>query len=365
MNKVLILGGYGNFGKRISTALAKDGIDIVIAGRNKNKAEELIEEIKEQYPNAGVSSAIFDINKGLASYLDKENPNIVINTCGPFQIADYSIAKTCIEHKIHYIDLSDGRDFVNGITALNKQAKDNDVVVISGASTVPCLSSAVLEKYKDEFSEIESLVYGITPGQKTPRGLATTKSILTYLGKPIKSCAGNEKSYGWQGLYRQKYPKLGNRLMANCDIPDLDLLPKHYGIKSIRFSAGMESGLLHLGIWALSWIVRIGTPFNLQKYAGFLLKASHLFDWMGTENGGMHMIMRGKDKDGKPKEIKWFIIAMSNDGPQIPCIPAIVLAKKLLRVELEKVGAFPCVGLVSLGEYMEELEEFDMETFCI
>ena len=38
---VLILGGYGNFGKRIARALAADAIPVVIAGRNREKAEEL------------------------------------------------------------------------------------------------------------------------------------------------------------------------------------------------------------------------------------------------------------------------------------------------------------------------------------
>ena len=39
MRKVLILGGYGNFGQKISTRLAKSGISIIIAGRSKEKAE--------------------------------------------------------------------------------------------------------------------------------------------------------------------------------------------------------------------------------------------------------------------------------------------------------------------------------------
>ena len=41
MKKVLILGGYGNFGKRIAIALAKANIPIIIAGRGKHKAEAL------------------------------------------------------------------------------------------------------------------------------------------------------------------------------------------------------------------------------------------------------------------------------------------------------------------------------------
>ncbi len=353
MNKVLILGGYGNFGKRISTQLSKAGVQIVIVGRNAAKATKLASEL-------GAESFVFDVNQDLAKRLKTLKPKVVINTCGPFQNADYSVAKTCIEAGVHYIDLADGRDFVCGISQLDELAKQNNVLVVSGASSVPGLSSAVLENFKDEFLEIDSLRYGISPGQKADRGLATTQGILTYLGKKLKPSAGKIR-YGWQDIYRQKYPELGKRWMANCDIPDMDLFPTKYGIKSIQFSAGMENTFLHFSIWVVSWLVRFGLPIKLENYAEQLLKLSHWFDSFGTADGGMHVIISGKDKSGKPHQRKWFIIAKNGDGPQIPCVPAIILAKKLASGSLKGTGAKSCVGLVSLDEYLDELKDFDIK----
>jgi len=362
MSKILILGGYGNFGKRISTALAKAQIAIVIAGREENKAVELQKKLQEKYPATTVEISIFDVKTQLSNKLNEIKPSVVINTVGPFQNSDYSIAKTCIKHSIDYIDLSDGRDFVGNFTSLDDEAKKAGVALITGASTVPGLSSAVLEKYKNEFSQIDSMVFGIAPGQKAERGLATTKAILSYIGKPLKPFNNsNQKRYGWQDLYCVKYPEVGTRLMANCDIPDLDLLPKHYNLKSIQFSAGMENPVLHLGIWILSWMVRLNLAANLQKHAALLLKLSHLFDILGTSDGGMHVFLEGKDHNNKPKSIKWFIIAKNGDGPQIPTIPTIILAKKLISKELQKTGAMPCVGMVSLEEYLAELKDFDVQ----
>jgi hypothetical protein len=362
--KVLILGGYGNFGRRISTTLANYNIPIIIAGRNNQKATLLASQLKQQYPHTSIETAIFDIDKDLAQQLTTLQPHIVINTCGPFQKKDYSVAELCISHHAHYIDLSDARDFVINITELDNQAKQNNVAVISGASTVPGLSSAVLQHFKSEFNQIDSVKYGITPGQQADRGLATTEAILTYLGKPLKPAFGStKKRYGWQSIYKQRYPELGKRWMANCDIPDLDLLPQYFKIKNIHFSAGMESGLLHLGMWLSSWLVRLKLPLNLSKHARFLLKISHWFDWLGSPDGGMHMIIKGQDKNNQPKTIKWFIIAKSGDGPQIPIIPTIVLTKKLLNNPEKLIGAKACVGLVTLDEYLSELSELDIETY--
>ena len=153
--------------------------------------------------------------------------------------------------------------------------------------------------------------------------------------------------------------------MANCDIPDLDLFAAKYGLKNIRFSAGMENSALHLGMWIMSYLVRIGLPLNLPKHAKFLLSLSHIFDLLGTTSGGMHMLMKGINKEGKLLEIKWFIIAKDNDGPQIPCVPAIILSKKIISGKLHASGAMPCVGMITLDEYMKELEGFSIKQHVI
>lgn len=357
MNKILILGGYGNFGKKIALALIKQNISVIIAGRNREKAESFASLL----PPSLVNVAVFDINTEFTDQLKKLRPIVVINTCGPFQNTNYDIAHTCIVCGVHYIDLADGRSFVTGITKLDESARIQNVTVISGASTVPGLSSAVIQHYQNEFSEITSLIFGISLGQQIERGLATTKAIFSYLGKQFEPFKGATKAiYGWQDNYIQNYPEIGKRWMANCDIPDLDLLPAHYNISSIRFSAGMELTLVHLGIWLLSWLVRLGMPFNPSNHAKLLLKISNWFNKFGTAKSGMHVILLGKDKQGKPLEKRWFIIAKDGDGIQIPCVPAIIIAKKLISDSPLNPGAYPCVGLISLQDYMNELKDFNI-----
>lgn len=368
MTKILILGGYGNFGKRIARALVKKKHQVIIAGRNADKARKLAIKLESEFGQK-VQTAIFDANYALEETLKKLKPAVLINTIGPFQRADYKIAWTCITQKIHYVDLADGRAFVTGFKALDGDAKKAGICAISGASTVPGLSSAVLEHFSPQFSQIEQMRYGISPGQAAERGLATTKAILGYVGKPLAPFSGSgTRIYGWQDIYRQPYPELGKRWMGNCDIPDLDLLPEKYGIKKIRFSAGMELSLLHLGLWGLGWLVWLGLAMKLslplEKLAGPLLAASYWFNGLGSDDGGMHIILSGKRKDGKALSKQWFIIAKAGDGPQIPTIPAIILAEKLAQKNPGiSPGAWPCVGLVTLDDYLAELSDFAVSTF--
>lgn len=357
MTRVLIIGGYGNFGRFISRSLAKDdNISLIIAGRFLSKAQLLADEI-------GAKAAVIDIHDNLKTKLAEINPDIVVHTSGPFQSQGYEVAQACIDCGAHYIDLADGREFVSGINALDEKAKKTGLLIVSGASSVPCLTSALIDDYKKEFSALECVDYGITTAQKTTRGLATTAAILSYTGKPFKTLIDGKRQnvYGWQGLRARKYSGLGWRMLGNCNVPDLELFPERYAdLKTIRFYAGLELPFIHVTLWALSWLVRIGLVKSLEPSAPLLLKLSFLFDWLGSANSGFHMILTGKDKRGMDKTIQFELIARSGDGPFIPCMPAILLVKKLARDEIKDRGAMPCVGIITKQEYLNALGELDI-----
>lgn len=355
----MILGGYGNFGKRIAHALAADGVEVLIAGRSLEKSKNLADEIGD-FATPLCLTIPNDLDQALSTYC----PDVIVNTVGPFQRQDYDVARIAITRHVHYIDLADGRDFVCGISELDQISKSADVSVIAGASTVPALSDAVVSEFRNEFSTIENMKYGIAPGQRAERGLATTQGILGYVGRPLAPFSGiRPQVFGWQDLYRQRYPGLGNRWMANCEIPDLDLLPVRHNIRSIQFSAGLEIDLLHLGLWGLSWLVRAGVPLSLENLAAPMLSMSNWFNGLGSADGGMHVILTGLSSDKIPKRVerRWFILARDGDGPHIPTIPAILLAKKIADGVQLPVGAYPCCGLITLSEYLQALERFNIE----
>lgn len=355
--RVLIIGGYGNFGSFIARRLARDAsLTVIIAGRSAAKAKALAESLNAEW-------AVVDIHQNLADSLKIITPDIVIHTSGPFQGQGYDVAAACIQQGCHYIDLADGRDFVDGITTLDAMAREKGVLAVSGASSVPCLSSALVDHYKDEFQTLEMLDYGITTAQKTKRGLATTAAILSYTGKPFKTLIDGRTRdvYGWQTLHVRKYPALGWRLLGNCEAPDLALFPRRYPeLKTVRFYAGLEIPFIHLTLWAISWLARIGLIRNLEKTAPFLLKTSCLFDWLGSADSGFHMALSGIGKDGAGKTITFELTARSGDGPYIPCMPAILMARQLARSEISEIGAHPCMGFITLDEYLGALSALDI-----
>jgi hypothetical protein len=363
--RVLIIGGYGNFGSYIAQSLAPDPqIRLLIGGRSKAKAQAFATLLGAANPAEGHA---IDINGDLAAALDRTSPDIVVHTTGPFQRQDHRVARAAIAQGCHYVDLADARDFVVSIGELDAAARERGVLVVSGASSVPCLTAAVIDHYRPSFARLDTIDYGISAAQQTNRGLATTSAILSYVGKPLLRLRDGrmQRAFGWQDTHAVRYPELGLRLFGNCDIPDLDLFPQRYPeVRSIRFAAGHELKILHAGTWALGWLVRLGVVRSLDAHAQRLLKLAFLFDRFGSSRSGFHMFLAGVGRDGRTRRVSFFIIARSERGPYIPCIPAILLARRLSRGQVGVRGARPCLDLIGLEDYLGALEGLDISVYA-
>ena len=368
--RVLVLGGYGTFGARISRELAKDaGITVVIGGRDGTRGEVLVRTLRDDIPQAEVHAVSCDIdNASFPQQLRALDVAAMVNTCGPFQHRDYRVAEACIRAGVHYIDLADAREYVVGFEALDALAQKHGVVAVTGASTVPALAAAVIDDLVTDLTPL-SIDYGINPGNQTPRGLATVRAILSYCGKPFLQWRNGRwiEVHGWQGLRRHRYPApMGSRWLGYCNVPDLSLFPKRYpSVRDVVFRAGLELSLLHLGTWALSWLARWGIVGDWSRYAPALLRASEWFLRAGSHIGGMHVTVTGTDAKQRLVRRTWYLVAANGDGPQVPCTPSVVLIKKLARGELIQRGAMPAVGLATLAEFVAALEDYSMSIHTV
>ena len=363
--RILVLGGYGHFGGRIARSLAVDSdLEILVAGRDAARARDFIAQASE----AGRRMRAVRIDAdgdGLAREMRELAPALVIHTAGPFQGRDYRVAEAALACGSHYIDLADGRAFVAGIDALDDRAKAGGRWAISGASSVPGLTAAVIESLRARFSVLDAVDIGISPGNRTPRGLATTRAILGYVGQPYPALLDGEwrTVRGWQSLRRIRYPDIGARWLARCEVPDLDVLPRRYpALKTCEFRAGLDLRRMHFGLWLGSWLVRAGAIRSLQPWAERLLAVSERWLESGSDVGAMHVDLSGTGKDGTPLLWRWTLLARDGDGPQVPCTAAIVLARKLARGDLPGSGARACLDLFTLEEFMRALDGYAVET---
>lgn len=356
-----MLGGYGVFGSRLCELLcASAGLPVYVAGRRPAAARAAVARLAA--PNAEAVTLDRDAPDGITEFLKARRPSVVVDAIGPFQKRDYRLAELVAAHGAHSLDLADDRVYVMGITALDAMARSRGVLITSGASTVPAVSTAAVERLLGELDSLESIEIGISPGQRAPRGLSTIRSVLSYCGKPIPAVAPAHRAArrGWGDLRRHRYPApVGGRWLSNVDLPDSAVLSQRYpGIESIELRAGLELSVLHLGLSLLSLLVARGMIASLVPASRFLGAVAAALSRLGSDAGAMHVSVVG-GRGGRRFRRHWTILGDRGDGPFIPVAVASVLAKRLCGVSgyapLEVRGAQPCVGLVALDEFMAEL----------
>lgn len=365
--RVVLIGAYGQFGRRIASALARDDIlELVLAGRNIRSADALGAELRQHRGGAAISTTTLDVESpGFADDLARLRPRLVIHTAGPFQQRDYRVAEAALACSAHYVDLADGRGFVTGIDQFDAQARARQCWLVSGASSVPGLSAAVVEAHRSSFSRLDSVESAISPGNRTARGLATTQAILGYVGQPFPALLDGRwrDVHGWQSLRRIRIPGAGTRWVARCEVPDLSVLPRRYpGLRHCDFRAGLELRRMHFGLWLASWLVRARLVPSLARWARPLLRASEFWMQAGSDTGVMTMTLGGLAVDGSPLRLEWRIVAADGSGPHIPATAAVVLARKLARGALPGGGARPCLELFTLDEFLHALEGLPIRT---
>ena len=269
MHRVLVLGGYGFFGSRICTALARNpGIHLLIAGRDLAKATALAYQLGRSAQHAKVLDAT---SPQLAQALSKLQVGTLIHTAGPFQDQNYAVAQACIQAGCNYLDLADGREFVKGIVKLDAAARAANVCVVSGVehgagahlrrgrSIGRRILAARRDPHRPHFRRA-----GAGPRNREGR-VQLLRAAIHRAGKrrARRPCAAGSIRCATNS--RSRSARDGS---ARCDVPDLDLLPQRYpGVKTVSFHAGFASDTGHRAVEKLARLVRDGKIESALPFA--------------------------------------------------------------------------------------------------
>lgn len=361
--KTLVLGGYGNFGARICRALAHEtSIDLIVGGRNLLRSQVFASSIGVN----AVGIAIDHTKTDFADTLKKFGIELLIHTAGPFQKQDYQVAKAAAKAGAHYIDLADGRRFVCDFSnKLDEIFRISDRIAISGASTVPALSSAVVDHLCQGWQRIDSIDICIAPAQSAPRGKATLAAVLSYCGESLQ--VWNEGAWqslrGWASPQPVQFKRLQSRKGSLCDIPDLELFPKYYNVKQrVMFRAAVEVGIAQSAFALLAKLRTWGLLTKPSRLASLLNFTSPSLDFLGSSLGGMFVRVEGVKSDGAIGKRAWHIAADNDHGPEIPCMAAILLARKIATKQMSSTGAYACVSMLVLKDFELEFAKWTMFT---
>ena len=360
---VLVVGGAGAFGSRLVTGLIETSeFDVVIGGRDVRRAAPLVAAVGA----SRARTARIDTATVISEELRATGAFVAVDAAGPFQGADYRLARAAIDAGLHYVDLSDARDFVAGFGALDAAARAAGVVALTGASSTPALSHVVLDRLTAGWRRIDTVEIAISPGNRSsPRGLSVIRAILSYAGKPAQMFAGGEwtRRPGWGWPVRREMPGLGKRWLSLCETPDLDLVPALFApTNAAVFRAGLELTVMHWGLCLAGLLVRAKLLPSLLPFAAPFRQMAEWLKNFGSDRGGMLVEVIGIDAVGTPTRAAWSLVAEGGDGPAIPTLPALAVVRALADGRLVQPGAGPCVGVLDLATIEREFARYRITT---
>jgi NAD(P)-dependent dehydrogenase (short-subunit alcohol dehydrogenase family) len=349
--RILVIGGYGGFGARLCRRLAGAGHQLLVGGRDGGKAARLCARLPDARPIA------VDRSRDLAPVLARERPDLVIDAAGPFQASGYGIAEACIRAGVPYLDLADARGFVAGIGALDEAARAAGVTVISGASTAPALTGAILRELSAGLDRVEAVDIALSAANRAVGGDSVLAAALSYAGRPVRLWRGGRwaRAFGCQELRREDFlfadgSGLRGRLVALVDVPDCELLPALLpGRPSVTFRAGTEIGLHMRALSLATWPVRWGWMSSLAGALPGLMRLYRLTGRIGGRRSAMSVTLVGR-RGGEAVERRWTIVAEEGEGLEIPTLAAELLSADILAGRLP-AGARDAAGLLSLDRF--------------
>ncbi|WP_062217294.1 SDR family oxidoreductase [Aureimonas sp. D3] len=354
--KLLILGGYGTFGGRLATLLADvEALHLLIAGRSLVRAEAFCAVYRGE---ARVQPLALD-RAQIADALAAHRPDLVVDASGPFQdYGDdpYPVIEACLAAGVDYLDFADAADFVFGVSCFDARAKAAGVSILSGVSSFPVLTAAVLREIGRSM-EIRSVEGGIAPSPFAGIGLNVMRAVVSYAGGPVKLRRGG-RPFVAKGLTESRrftiavpgQLPLRSRRFSLVDVPDLQVIPpEHPGMSDIWMGAGPIPGLLHR---ILNGLARARARFGLPA----LTPLSPLFYAVlnrmrfGEHRGGMIVRVTGT-REGREIVKSWHLLAEGDDGPFIPSMAIEALIRKRLKGERSAPGARSAVHALDLADY--------------
>ena len=356
--KVLLVGASGVFGSRLAELASKEhGIALTLAARNLAKLEKLANDLIAEV-------GLARIDRDTVKSVDLVGYDLVVDAAGPFQSSHTRLIDAAIGARVHYLDLADGREFVGSFPAFDVAARQAGICAITGVSSIPALSHAVIDSMTADWRAIDRLRIGIYPGNRAPRGRSVVEAILSYVGKPVRVFREGEWQVvpGWGGLHREDIPRIGKRWASVCDTPEQDLLVARYAPRrSAEFFAGLEMGLLHLGLWLCSMPVRWGWLKSLRPFAYPMLKVAEVVRLAGSDRGAMSVRAEGLGPDGNAIARGWFLRADENRGPYVPVLAALAMMRRFRDRTVAGSGAYVCSGFLTLDDFAPDIRALGIE----
>lgn len=242
MSDVLVYGSYGYSGDLIAREALDQGLDVVLAGRNREK-------VTEQQAELGTDGEVFALDESEAVRAALEDVEVAIHCAGPFVHTAEPMVDACLETGTHYLDITGEIAVFEDIEARSGAAEEAGVMLLPGTAfdVVPtdCMA-AYLEERLPSATDL-SLAFDIMPAWEIAGGTlataienSTREAAGVFLGNTVVRRDGEieVRSPAW----KSRSVDFGYATKTAVTIPWGDVFTAYHttGVPNIEVYAGLS-----------------------------------------------------------------------------------------------------------------------------
>ena len=354
------MGGYGTFGGRIVELLEDEPrLDLIVAGRSVEKAQTFCDSRGQ--PAARLTAAAFDRDGDLVEQLGQIGPDVVVDASGPFQSygeRPYRLIEACLAQGADYLDLADGSAFVAGVSQFDAAARAAGRYALSGVSSFPVLTAAVVRRVSQGMTRVTSIRGGVAPSPYAGVGANVIRAIAGYAGRRVPLRRNGAAAIGHPLTEQMRFTiappgllPLRSTLFSLVDVPDLRALAELWPeADTVWMGAGPAPEVFHRALIAFAWLVRLRLVPTLSPLAPAMRFTTARLRW-GEHRGGMFVEVEGSGDDGARLRRSWHLLAEGDDGRLIPSMAVAAIIRNVLDGQAPRPGARPSVHDLELDDY--------------
>jgi saccharopine dehydrogenase-like NADP-dependent oxidoreductase len=360
---ILILGGYGNTGRcLVPLLLSQTDVQLILAGRNKEKAQLFADQLNKQFKGNRVSGAYADAANMTSLKQVFKDVNFVLVASSTVKYVK-EVATAALESGIDYLDIQYSQKKVPILKSLEKEIKKAGLCFITEAGFHPGLPAAMVRFVAPNFSLLEKAIVRSVIRPKGGWPLSDSLYELVEEFKDYRSLF--YKDGNWQKAKMRDMPKIdfgdqfGQKLCYPMFLEEMGSLPE-------LFPSIKETGFYIAGFnWFVDWIVSPLMMFTLkifpQKGVKPMAKLMHwgIKTFSKPPYGVVLMIEAEAEKDGAKKKME--VLAFHEDGYQFTAIPVVACLLQYLDGSLKKPGLWMMGHIIDPNRLVEDMKRMGIQ----
>ncbi|HIK86293.1 MAG TPA: hypothetical protein EYG08_14400, partial [Myxococcales bacterium] len=175
--RFMLYGATGYTGKLVAALAKRLGLDVILAGRSREKLKEIAEDLGFAFRVVSLADAA-----GLRRSLS--DISAVLHAAGPFSQTAGAMIEACISTGTHYLDVTGEIDVFESIARRGPQAEAAGVILLPGVGFDVVPSDCVALHTASRVEEPTSLRIAIAGGSAVSRG--TAKTAIEGLGDGLR-----------------------------------------------------------------------------------------------------------------------------------------------------------------------------------